>query len=203
MPYLRLRLLDQPNIRSSHTSQSLVEGVFLCDFVLHGKLFGLVFRLQPRFCSNIFTCCAIGCFPAFIGLLDDRFSLPAKWRYLLQLITALLAILLSPLFSFSFAFLPLLFLLIIAFTAVVNFINFMDGLDGLVSGCMALILTVAAFEISAPFPVWVLVGALLGFLWWNWSPLGFLWVMLEALSLVLYLQCLYYIRLHGLKRCFC
>ena len=48
--------------------------------------------------------------------------------------------------------------------------NFMDGLDGLVAGCMAVAMTSAAIQLSAPLPIWVLVGALLGFLLWNWSP---------------------------------
>ena len=172
MPYLRLRLLDQPNIRSSHNiPKPRGGGISFVILSCMASCLDWYFGFSQDSVPTSLLVAPLVAFPlAFIGLLDDRFSLPAKWRYLLQLITALLAILLSPLFSFSFAFLPLLFLLIIAFTAVVNFINFMDGLDGLVSGCMALILTVAAFEISAPFPVWVLVGALLGFLWWNWSP---------------------------------
>ena len=60
--------------------------------------------------------------------------------------------------------------LVIAFTAVINFINFMDGLDGLVSGCMAVAIACLAFSLSAPWPLWALVGSLLGFLFWNWSP---------------------------------
>jgi Fuc2NAc and GlcNAc transferase len=59
---------------------------------------------------------------------------------------------------------------VITTTAVINFTNFMDGLDGLVAGCMALALTVAAIQLAAPWPIWALVGALLAFLLWNWSP---------------------------------
>ena len=60
--------------------------------------------------------------------------------------------------------------LVIAVTAVINFTNFMDGLDGLVAGCMAVAMTAAAIHLLAPWPIWALVGALLGFLLWNWSP---------------------------------
>ena len=104
---------------------------------------------------------------AIVGLLDDRFSLPASSRFLVQLFTALVAVLLSPLLTPSLVLLPLLFLLVIAVTALINFTNFMDGLDGLVASCMALSL---ALELSAPWPVWSLIGALLGFLVWNWCP---------------------------------
>jgi Fuc2NAc and GlcNAc transferase len=107
---------------------------------------------------------------ALVGFLDDRHTLPASWRYGVQLATALVFILVSPLVAPSVAWLPLLALLIIAVTAVINFTNFMDGLDGLVAGCMAVAMTVAAIHLEAPWPIWALVGALLGFLFWNWSP---------------------------------
>ena len=107
---------------------------------------------------------------ALVGLLDDRHNLPASWRYGVQLPTALVVILVSPLVVPSFGLLPLLAFLLIAVTAVINFINFMDGLDGLVAGCMAVAMTAAAIKLSAPWPIWGLVGALLGFLLWNWSP---------------------------------
>ncbi|UPH89123.1 glycosyl transferase [Synechococcus sp. NB0720_010] len=107
---------------------------------------------------------------ALVGLLDDRFHLPASWRYVVQLVTALVLILLSPLLVPSMRGLPLLFLLVIGVTAVINFTNFMDGLDGLVAGCMSVALTSAAIQLSAPLTIWALVGALLGFLLLNWSP---------------------------------
>jgi UDP-N-acetylmuramyl pentapeptide phosphotransferase/UDP-N-acetylglucosamine-1-phosphate transferase len=103
---------------------------------------------------------------AVVGLLDDRHNLPALWRYGVQLATALLVILVSPLL------LPWLAvpLVVIAVTAVINFTNFMDGLDGLVAGCMAVTIAALAIALAAPWPIWALVGSLLGFLLWNWSP---------------------------------
>jgi len=107
---------------------------------------------------------------ACVGFLDDFLDLPASWRYIVQLVTALFLILLSPLISPSLVFLPAILFLLIAVTAVINFTNFMDGLDGLVSGCMSVLITAAAIQLHAPWPVWALVGALVGFLPWNWSP---------------------------------
>jgi UDP-N-acetylmuramyl pentapeptide phosphotransferase/UDP-N-acetylglucosamine-1-phosphate transferase len=103
---------------------------------------------------------------AIIGLLDDRLNLPASWRYGAQLLTACLILWLSPI-ALPWLLLPLV---IVAVTAVINFTNFMDGLDGLVAGCMAVALAAAALQLAAPWPIWALVGALLGFLFWNWSP---------------------------------
>jgi UDP-N-acetylmuramyl pentapeptide phosphotransferase/UDP-N-acetylglucosamine-1-phosphate transferase len=103
---------------------------------------------------------------ATIGLLDDRLNLPASWRYAAQLCTASLILCLSPI-ALPWQLLPLA---VLAVTAVINFTNFMDGLDGLVAGCMAVALSAAALRLAAPWPIWALVGALLGFLIWNWSP---------------------------------
>jgi UDP-N-acetylmuramyl pentapeptide phosphotransferase/UDP-N-acetylglucosamine-1-phosphate transferase len=64
----------------------------------------------------------------------------------------------------------LLPVVLLSIVAVINFTNFMDGLDGLVAGCMAVALASAALWLAAPWPIWALVGALLGFLIWNWSP---------------------------------
>jgi len=107
---------------------------------------------------------------ALVGFFDDRHNLPVSWRYGVQLGTALVMVMLSPLFHPTFALLPLLVLLVIAVTAVINFTNFMDGLDGLVSGCMVVAITSAAIQLAAPWSIWALVGSLLGFLLWNWSP---------------------------------
>jgi UDP-N-acetylmuramyl pentapeptide phosphotransferase/UDP-N-acetylglucosamine-1-phosphate transferase len=103
---------------------------------------------------------------AVVGLLDDRHNLPASWRYGVQLFTALLVILDSPL-PLPWLAVPLL---LIAVTAVINFTNFMDGLDGLVAGCMAVAIAALAIALAAPWSIWALVGSLVGFLIWNWSP---------------------------------
>ena len=106
-----------------------------------------------------------------VGLLDDRLDLPAALRYCVQLATALVVLLLSPLLDgLNGINLTMSPLILIAVTAVFNFTNFMDGLDGLVAGCMAIVLTAAALTLQAPMPIWAVIGGLLGFLLWNWSP---------------------------------
>jgi Fuc2NAc and GlcNAc transferase len=173
VPLLRRRLLDQPSPRSSH-----------CQPIPRGG--GIAFVLVILVASGLgrFSVVSSGSFDnsfrhltlfsltlaalplALVGLLDDRLNLPTSWRYGAQLATALGLILLSPL-PCPWLALPLL---LIAATAVINFTNFMDGLDGLVAGCMAITFAAACLQQSAPWPLWALVGALLGFLLWNWSP---------------------------------
>jgi Fuc2NAc and GlcNAc transferase len=172
IPQLRRRLLDQPNARSSHRQPTPRGGgvAFVLVASVASALAWLV-SFSPALASLPLLTAPLLAFPlALVGFLDDRHSLPATWRYGVQLATALMVVLASPLVVPSFGLLPLLALLVIAVTAVINFTNFMDGLDGLVAGCMAVAMTAAAIQLEAPWPIWALVGALLGFLLWNWSP---------------------------------
>jgi len=103
---------------------------------------------------------------SIVGFFDDLCDLPVSIRYLVQLITAFLLVLVSPLPLHWFA-LPCLLILV---TAVINFVNFVDGLDGMVAGCMSIIFAALVPKFYASWGLWVLVGSLLGFLIWNWSP---------------------------------
>jgi len=173
LPNLRRRLLDQPNARSSH-SQPTPRGGGVA-FVLVAAAasaigwFGAAFSGSPGLVGSPLAMVALPLLAlplAVVGFLDDRHNLPASLRYGVQLATALLLILVSPL-PLPWLALPLL---LIAATAVINFTNFMDGLDGLLAGCMSVAIGAVAIALAAPWPVWALVGSLLGFLLWNWSP---------------------------------
>jgi Fuc2NAc and GlcNAc transferase len=173
IPSLRCRLLDQPNERSSHR-QPTPRGGGLAFVLVASLASALAWMVSSGFSSASLPLLAAPLLAlplALVGLLDDRHNLPASWRYGVQLATALVVVLVSPLVVPCVCLLPLLALalLVIAVTAVINFTNFMDGLDGLVAGCMAVALTAAAVQLSAPWPIWAFVGALLGFLIWNWS----------------------------------
>jgi Fuc2NAc and GlcNAc transferase len=175
IPQLRRRLLDQPNARSSHR-QPTPRGGGLAFVVVSSVSSGIALLSGQDLAAA-----ALPLLPAplaVVGLLDDRHNLPASWRYGVQLLTAALVLGCSPLVqgfelpmaSASLLLLPVLALLVIAVTAVINFTNFMDGLDGLVAGCMAVAIGALAIRLSAIWSIWSLVGALLGFLVWNWSP---------------------------------
>jgi UDP-N-acetylmuramyl pentapeptide phosphotransferase/UDP-N-acetylglucosamine-1-phosphate transferase len=151
IPWLRRRLLDQPNARSSHRVATPRGGGVV--FVLVGSLFSLAVGEGTGAWIPL-LCCPL----ALVGLLDDRFNLPAAWRYAAQLVTAgvLVAMAAIPLPIWA---LPLV---MVAVTAVINFTNFMDGLDGLVGLCGVVLMASAG--------LWPISGALLGFLAWNWNP---------------------------------
>lgn len=172
IPILRCRLLDQPNARSSHSHPTPRGGgisfvlVSAVASVLAWLLSGTSFSdLSPLLFAPLLA------FPlALVGFLDDRYNLPASWRYGAQLATAIVLIMISPLVISSIEFLPYLVLFVIAVTAVINFTNFMDGIDGLLAGCMFVAIAASAVHFGAPWPILALLGALLGFLFWNWSP---------------------------------
>ena len=151
IPWLRRRLLDQPNARSSHEIATPRGGGVV--FVLVGSLLSLALGAGTSAWIPL-ICCPL----ALVGLLDDRYDLPAAWRYAAQVATAavLVAIAGVPLPIWA---LPLV---LVAVTAVINFTNFMDGLDGLVALCGVVLM--------ASVGLWPVAGALLGFLAWNWSP---------------------------------
>jgi Fuc2NAc and GlcNAc transferase len=189
IPQLRRRLLDQPNARSSHRQPTPRGGGVA--FVVVAALACLIGSLAAAASpppgavgghAHLLVLPLLALPLAVVGFLDDRRNLPAGLRYGAQLLTALVLIVLSPLATGlpadlagagALAWLlplPAVTLLLIAVTAVINFTNFMDGLDGLVAGCMAVAFAALAIKLPAPWPLWALVGALLGFLLWNWSP---------------------------------
>ncbi len=165
IPQLRRRLLDQPNSRSSHQRPTPRGGGLA--FALVAALASALALLRGFTAGVAFSGLLLLALPlAVVGFLDDRHNLSAGLRYGVQLATAFLVILLSPL-PLSWFALPFV---LIAVTAVINFTNFMDGLDGLVAGCMAVAISALAMVLSAPWPIWAMVGSLVGFLIWNWSP---------------------------------
>lgn len=172
------KLLDIPNDRSSHTQPTPRGGGlgFLVAFAIATLLsWGITqytdttinLYSQPGYIGLVLLPLAIASF------LDDRSNIPASIRYLVQLISAGIAIACFGLpFLSQFAGIGQIIAIIltaIAFTALINFYNFMDGLDGLVASVTALQFGFLAIYLNQP--IWgLLVAALLGFLYWNWSP---------------------------------
>ena len=151
-------VLDIPSDRSSHTQPTprggglgFVLAFAVTSAILSPKEIGLWLVLTPL---------------AVVGILDDLYSLPASIRYLVQLISAVTAVVWFSSFTDNFV---LSVAIVIGITALINFYNFLDGLDGLLAGVCVVQLSFLAFYLNQP-QWWLLVAALMGFLWWNWSP---------------------------------
>ena len=176
VPYLQSYSPDLPNDRSSHVKPVPRGGGVA--FVVISVFFSLTYLLSRDANSNYIVSPLLISLPlAIIGLADDRYDLPSLLRFIVQLIISSLLVYFSPLirisseFQFPFFMLFLACILItISLVAIINFVNFMDGLDGLVAGCMAVILANAAMRLQEDWSLWSIVGALLSFLVWNWSP---------------------------------
>ena len=175
LPRLRRRLLDEPNARSSHLCPTPRGGGVVFVFI------SLIFTVLTCFFGQVPVSSPLPLLAsplAVVGLLDDRYGLPALLRYGFQLLTAGMMLFVSPLVQVfvlhqlqgNLLFFLVLLLLLISVTAVINFTNFMDGLDGLVGGCMAVAFAALAVVFTEHLSLLALLGSLLGFLLWNWSP---------------------------------
>lgn len=129
-----------------------------------------------------------GLVAAGIGAIDDLFDLRARWQFLGQFVVAGIVVAFGitvPLIENPFAPGYIVFpgVVAILFTVVwvvgmINSINFIDGLDGLSSGigliaAVTLGLLSLSDQLNQPFVAllcFVLAGALLGFLRWNFHP---------------------------------
>jgi UDP-N-acetylmuramyl pentapeptide phosphotransferase/UDP-N-acetylglucosamine-1-phosphate transferase len=178
------QLLDIPNERSSHIVATPRGGglSFIIAFAITGLAYVILDDHFPRLVTGQislpdFLYLWLALTPlAIIGLIDDYKTLSARVRYLVQLVVAVLITVhfgLIPLPGVSSLNTPSLILdavfTVISITALINFYNFMDGLDGLVASVTALQLISISFYFAQPFYL-LLATAIIGFLWWNWSP---------------------------------
>ena len=163
LPFLKRNLLDHPNKRSLHTIPTPKGGGLI--FAIIGSIFLFIFK------NNL----GLLCLPiAIIGLIDDKFNLSKKFRYISQFISVLFIFLISNIYPLLISdqqiILQILFfvVVIISGTAIINFTNFMDGIDGLVSGCMIIWFATIALRLDHSY--FILVSSLFGFIIWNWFP---------------------------------
>lgn len=139
--------------------------------------------LSKKFCGFL-----IGGIIIFImGLIDDIFNLKARYKFLFQLLAAIVAYLFevrisgikipfiyTDIINFGWLDFPITIIWIIGIT---NAINLIDGLDGLAAGISAIsatalliIFITTSASLEAIVITAVLVGATLGFLPYNFNP---------------------------------
>ncbi len=117
------------------------------------------------------------------GLLDDRYELSYKWKFLGQFLAVIVAMFggvyisvvpflgLEP--SFLFISLPLTAIFAIGVT---NAVNLSDGLDGLAAGIMLMTFATVAYlaidanGVDAAVVALAIAGGIVGFLWFNTHP---------------------------------
>jgi UDP-N-acetylmuramyl pentapeptide phosphotransferase/UDP-N-acetylglucosamine-1-phosphate transferase len=180
LPWLRRAFLDDPNKpNSAHANPIPSAGgvVFVVVAILFGVL-SLAFQTGLGLgTSGWLAWIPLICLPlAAVGMLDDQRGVSVWVRFGVQCFTAGFLLAISPLPYAWFLFLPLMVLVV----GIINFINFIDGMDGLLGGTSALLMLAAALTFSlvhlangsgsSALPIYPLIGAIVGFLFWNWSP---------------------------------
>jgi len=115
-----------------------------------------------------------------LGLVDDRSGVLARWKFLIQALSACwawyLGVRLDNVFAFTLPTWLSFMLTIIWITAMINAFNMIDGVDGLASGIgMISSLSLAFINLTshrdaAMLGLLCLAGSCLGFLRFNWHP---------------------------------
>lgn len=196
-------LLDRPNERSSHVVPTPRGGgvaIVLCFAAALGAMAILDPASRP-----LAWLMAPGAAVAWIGFLDDRRAVPARWRFLVHVLASCGVVLLlggvPPLTAFGRSFelgwtgsaLAVIFMV-----WMTNLYNFMDGIDAL-AGIQAITVSLGAAlcwyltsNSPLPFAFVALAAAVAGFLFWNFPPAkifmgdagsGFLGFALSAMAL--------------------
>lgn len=175
----KLGIVDQPNYRKIHVKPVSVLGgtVILISFLL-GIWLGhpIETEVKPLIIGAVIM--------YLTGLIDDIYDLKPIVKLLAQIVAALvvtyygiaidfISIPIGPTIHFGILSIPITVIWIVAIT---NAINLIDGLDGLASGVSAIGLISIGFIALLQANIFilmicsVLVGALIGFLFFNFHP---------------------------------
>lgn len=178
------KIFDTPGGRKIHKNSTPSMGgigVFM-SFIILAMLTVHEFL---NFNSNYYYCSLIILF--FTGLRDDLIPVKGVYKFIIQIIAAAIVsgfanIRLTSLYSFGFLYAEALpewlsfFLTIFTIVAFTNAYNLIDGIDGLAASIAVLILGVLTIWFGLnkfwqySFLCGIMLGAILGFLYYNWFP---------------------------------
>jgi len=165
-------ILDVPNERSSHSIPTPRGGGIAIAIAWFIGL--LYFHFTNKIDKQLFLALLSGMPLAIIGILDDILNLKPGLRFLVQFLSAGLALFFLSglqvldfgLFSIESQWL-LMPIGLIAIMWAVNLFNFLDGIDGYIS-TEVIFICIAYFVIFQENITLILALAVLGFLAWNW-----------------------------------
>ncbi len=189
---VRLKILAQPNPRKMHkvpipqAGGLAIYGGFILSLVIIFS-FSLMDRnvLITKDWTQLLGLFLGGTFILILGMIDDKYELPAKVKLAGQIIAALILIV----FGIRIQFLnnpfngmlylgtwPSIILTLFWVIGLTNALNFIDGLDGLLAGvtgisCFALfIIALMKEQILVALLLLALMGSCCGFLRYNFNP---------------------------------
>ncbi|HTF35778.1 MAG TPA: MraY family glycosyltransferase [Myxococcota bacterium] len=183
-----LRVVDRPNERKVNRRENipLLGGIAVALGLFVGLATGVLLSNGLPVRGHLEGLLLGGLLLMGVGAFDDRFSLNAPPKFAVQIAAAAIAIyygfridqITDPLSRTMWFMPPWLAwgVTTLWIVGVTNALNLIDGLDGLATGVAAIIgatLTLICWQINQPVGVLMgvaLVGALLGFLPFNFSP---------------------------------
>ncbi len=174
--------IDMPDERKVHTKPMprlgglAIFGAFLLGYILFGDL-------TVQMVSILIG----GFIIVLMGFIDDIKPIRARYKFLVQLVAATIAVFYGGLeinyisfFGYSLDFItPINYLVTVIFiVAIANAINLIDGLDGLAAGVSSIYFTTIAvitliLNLTGGLSIvltLVMLGATLGFLLYNFNP---------------------------------
>jgi UDP-N-acetylmuramyl pentapeptide phosphotransferase/UDP-N-acetylglucosamine-1-phosphate transferase/lipopolysaccharide/colanic/teichoic acid biosynthesis glycosyltransferase len=172
----RLDFLDYPSVLKVHTKPTPLFGGLATFFgFCIAQLIGLHLFSLP-FNPDMVGIFVGGALVVAFGLVDDKRGLSPSYKFVGQIIAAVLFLILSHNTKILTGSNWDMLILIIWVVGLMNAVNFLDAMDGLCAGisfiAASAFLVIALFN-HQPYSVLLalsLMGALLGFLRYNWTP---------------------------------
>lgn len=171
IPFFRKKdFVDIPISRSAHRVPvptgggivffiiTLLSTIILRNFLIIDNIYIIVFSIIPI---------------TILSFVDDFINIKIRYRLLAQVITSIILIAAGNIYIYSpnlLSLFTILFLILVS-TTIINVANFMDGIDGLLAGSMILVIFTSTFYLEIISPsICILLGSLLGFLFFNRHP---------------------------------
>jgi UDP-GlcNAc:undecaprenyl-phosphate GlcNAc-1-phosphate transferase len=176
----RFGLIDHPSRRKVHkTAKPLVGGIGMASAFCFSSILFIPLTHMTGFYSGMIML-------VIVGFLDDQRDLNHRWKFVAQMLAAILIIFFSKTVLHTFGNLLSLGpinldryaipVTIFCIVGVINAFNMIDGLDGLAAGIALLAFVSFAIISAMDNQIKILLlsvamtGALLGFLKYNWHP---------------------------------
>jgi len=189
---VRCKCIDAPDARKVHCAPTpRWGGIAIAVSVILSTVLALILFedmrifISSRLHEGLQGLLIGGILITILGMLDDRFNLPAKLKLLGQIAIAIIMIKFGIVITFftvpfiGFIYLPVWFswtISLLWIVGITNAINLMDGLDGLLAGVSAIfallffIVALLKGQFLIALLMMALAGASLGFLRFNFNP---------------------------------
>lgn len=170
---IRVGAVDQPAARKLHTTPIPLLG----GLAIYGAVCGALILFSEEFYVAQVASILLGAtWVSFFGLWDDRFGLGAGVKLVAQLVGAAILILSGVMVKLSVPVGLNYFLTVFWVVGIVNAMNLLDNMDGLSGGISAvaagffLLLAALSGQYLVGSMAAALLGACLGFLFYNFNP---------------------------------